>query len=166
MLIIYGDMSEAKKKLFKEECKKYCNDIREKELTYYFIDMVNVCLNYEFVPPDFLFSMAKAFICLNGINKFTNNPICGIELLQSQVLEFVLQRSLKDSQNIIIHSLKIGPRILDNIVKYGLVQAVVREVSINTMQSDLYQSMKNLQQLIKMIQLPYVDNGSSKQKQL
>lgn len=166
MLIIYGNMSEAKKELFKEECKKYCNDVRKKELTYYFIDMVNICLNYEFVPPDFLFSMAKAFICLNGINKFTNNPIHGIKLLQAQVLEFVLQRSLKDGQDIIIHGLKVGPKILDNIVKYGLVQTVAMEVSINTMQSDLYKYMKNLQQLIRMIKLPYVDNESSKQKQL
>ncbi len=40
--------------------------------------MINVCLNYEFVPPNFLFSMAKADFSLNSeLSKYIFR-LCGI----------------------------------------------------------------------------------------
>lgn len=97
----YGKLDGQAKQDFKADCQKFCREIRQKEVSYYFIDMLNICLYYEFVPPDFLFGMAKAFLCLNGINHLTDNDVMATELLQKQVMKFMLRRSVDDFGRII-----------------------------------------------------------------
>lgn len=150
MLVSYGSMSEEKKKSFKECCKKYCEEVRKKEVTYYFIDMINVCLNYEFVPPTFLFNMAKAFVCLNGISNFSNNECSARELLQEMTMEFLVKRSLKDCQNIVIDSLYIAPSALENITKYGLVNTIAKATD-SKIAKDVNKSLENLKEMLNLI---------------
>ncbi len=157
MLVSYGDMSEEKKKLFKEDCKKYCEDIKKKEVTYYFIDMVNVCLNYEFVPPNFLFNMAKAFFCLNGISNFSDNKCSARELLQDQTMEFLVKRSLKDCKGIVIDSLHIAPKVLEDISQYGVVNTIANVAASSEIKSDIRQSLENLREMIDLIKLSFGD---------
>lgn len=153
LLVSYGDMSEEKKKSFKEDCKKYCEDIKKKEVTYYFIDMVNVCLNYEFVPPNFLFNMAKAFVCLNGISNFSDNKCTARELLQEQIMEFLVKRSLKDCKEIVIDSLHIVPKALENISQYGLVNTIAKVTTSSEIKKDVRQSLENLREMLDLIKL-------------
>ncbi len=143
MLVSYGNMSEEKKQSFKEDCKKYCEEVQKKDVTYYLIDMINVCLNYEFVPPNFLFSMAKAFICLNGISNFSGNKCTTRELLQEQTMEFLVKRSLKDCKGIVIDSLHLAPKTLENISQYGLVNSIVKLTTSNEIKQDVRTSLKN-----------------------
>lgn len=166
MLVGYGQMNETQKEEFKKDCKKYCEKVKNKEVTFYFMDMINVCWKYEFVPPNFLFCMAKAFVCLNGINNFSKNISGAVDLLQQQVVEYLIERSLKDCENIAIHSLTIAPRVWNNILQYGIVKTIVRGVSMtNTLERDLRGSIQNLKELIEMIKLPYSEE-QSKEKHL
>ncbi len=169
MLVIYGDMSEEKKASFKEDCKRYCRDVKEKDVTYYFIDMINVCLNYEFVPPNFLFSMAKAFICLNGISNFSENKFTAKELLQEQTIEFMVKRSLKDCKGIVIDSLTIAPKALENTLQYGLVNTVAKVSASSELREDIRKSLKNLKEMLDLIKSSYYDEtpiqtGQARQK--
>lgn len=157
MLVSYGDMSEEKKQSFKKDCKKYCEDIKKKGVTYYFIDMLNVCLSYEIVPPDFLFSMGKAFVCLNGISNFTENKCTAIELLQEQTMEFLVKRSLKDCKEIVIDSLYIAPETLENVSQYGLVNTIAKVTTSGEIKKDVKQSLENLSEMIDVIKLSYCD---------
>ncbi len=111
MLVDYGKMTATQKAEFKTECANYCAQVSEKNVTYYFTDMINICLKYEFVPPRFLFSMAKAFVCLNGITVFTGNDIKAKDLLRGQVAEFLVRRGVKDCRNILVDSLKLAPQV-------------------------------------------------------
>ena len=166
MLVSYGDMSKEKKQSFKRDCKKYCDDIKKKEVTYYFIDMINICLNYEFVPPNFLFSMGKAFVCLNGISNFSNNKCTAKELLQAQTIEFLVKRSLKDCKGIVIDSLHIAPKALRNISQYGIVNAIANVTANNEIKKDMKQSLENLREMLDLIKLSYCDEISVEQEQL
>ncbi len=157
MLVSYGNINEEKKKLFKEDCKKYCEKVNKKELTYYFIDMINICLNYEIVPPDFLFSMAKAFVCLNGISNFCNNKCTARELLQEQTIEYLVKRSLKDGKGIVLDSLHIAPKALENISQYGFVNAIAKIITSSKMRNDVEQSLENLKEILELIKLSYCD---------
>ncbi len=96
----YGKLNESEQQKFLQDCQTYCNQIQQKNVTYYFTDMINICLKYEFVPPRFLFCMAKAFICLNGITVFTDNQICATELLQAQIAEYLVRRSFHDCRQL------------------------------------------------------------------
>ncbi len=166
MLVIYGDMSEEKKASFKEECKKYCRNVKDKDVTFYFIDMINVCLNYEFVPPDFLFSMAKAFICLNGISNFTENKCTAKELLQEQTIEFMVKRSLKDCKDIVIDSLSIAPKALENTIQYGLVNTVAKASTSSELRENLRRSLENLKEMLDLIKSSYSEDVQSQPEQL
>jgi len=157
MLVSYGNMSEEKKQSFKEDCKKYCEEVKRKEVTYYFIDMINVCLNYEFVPPNFLFSMAKAFVCLNGISNFSDNKCTAKELLQEQTLEFLVKRSLKDCKGIVIDSLHFAPKALENISQYGLVNTIAKVTTSSEIKKDVRKSLENLKEMLDLIKLSCCD---------
>lgn len=165
MLVSYGNMEEEKKQSFKKDCKKYCEDVKKKEVTYYFIDMINVCLNYEFVPPDFLFSMAKAFVCLNGINNFSDNKCTAMELLREQTTEFLVKRSLKDCKEIVIDSLRIAPQALENISQYGLVNTISKVTTNEEIKKDVGKSLENLREMLDLMKLSYCDEMSVQQEQ-
>lgn len=167
MLVGYGDMDEKQKEEFKQDCKKYCEEVKNKEVTFYFMDMINVCWKYEFVPPNFLFRMAKAFVCLNGINGFSKNITGAIDLLQQQVMEYMIERSLKDCENIAIHGLKVAPRVWNHMLKYGLVKTIAKETSISKkFESDVQSSIEHLKEIVQMIKLPYSEEKPVKEKRL
>lgn len=152
ILSIYGNMSEDKKMMFKIDCKSYCDSIKEKDVTYYFTDMINICLKYEFVPPSFLFCMAKAFVCLNGINNFSHNKVNVNDLLREQTVEYLLKRSLNDCKNIHIDSFNTMKRLLKNTLKYGIVKSIAKESSNkNILKEDVKTSLDNLIETIEII---------------
>lgn len=157
ILVIYGDMAEEKKKLFKEDCKKFCEEVKKKDVTYYFVDMINICLKYEFVPPDFLFSMAKAFICINGISNFSENKCTAKELLQEQTIEFMIKRSLNDYKDIVIDGLNIAPDAIENTLQYGFINTIANVTSNSDLGNDIKDSIENLKEVLDLIKFSYFD---------
>lgn len=151
LLVGYGEMNEEQQLKFKERCEVCCRQVRGKEVTYYFVDMINVCLEYEFVPPDFLFSMAKAFICLNGINKMTDNQCSAQELLQEQAVEFMLRRSLSDCQEIITSGLRLVPETLLDTLETGPAQALAKAVTKTEIKQKLTNSLANFQEMLELV---------------
>lgn len=151
MLISYGNMSEEKKQSFKEDCKKYCEELKKKNVTDYFIDMIKIFFNYELVPPNFLFSMAKVFVCLNGISTFSDNKCTAVELLQEQTIEFLVKRSLNDCKEIVIDNLHLAPKILESISQYGLVNTIAKVATDNKIKK----SVKDLSEMLDLIKVFY-----------
>ena len=96
MLIIYGNLSNEQKIKFKEDLKKYIENVKDKNVTHYFIDLIGVCLKFEFVPPSFLFNMGKAFICVYGICNFSLNRVGARELLKDQVFLYMIKKGIND----------------------------------------------------------------------
>lgn len=150
LLIRYGKMNEKTKKRFKKDCKRYCEEIKTKELTFYFIDMMTICLNYQLDPPEFLFRMAKAFLCINGISIFSNNNLSAFELLGEQVIEFLLKRSLNDCTEIIKDSLKLIPDTFENTLNYGVVNTLSKISCNQTLRQDVKNSLKNLKEILML----------------
>lgn len=91
---------EAKKRKFKHACKIYCKNIKSKPITSYFMDLVWVCLEYNISPPDFLYGMAKAFICLFGIDTVYRNTTTGKSVVEKQVIEYILKDVLNNGKEL------------------------------------------------------------------
>lgn len=156
LLIDYGEMDENKKLMFKEDCQKYCEEVKEKDVTCYFTDMINVCLKYEFVPPDFLFCMAKAFVCLNGINHFSNNNYNAKQLLQEQTIEYLIKRSLNDCNNIAIDSIEASPRLLRDTLRNGIIKTIAKEsASDDNLKNEIGVTLENLKEMIEIFQFQF-----------
>lgn len=154
--VSYGEMTEEQKHSFKIDCKKYCENIKEKEVTNYFIDMVNVCLKYEFVPPNFLFNMAKAFVCLNGISNFSNNNISARDLLQEQTIEFLIKRSIDDGKEIVKGSVYLTPKLLENTLQYGLTNTIAKTIT-NVDRNAYKEYLENIKETITLITISLCD---------
>ncbi len=155
MLIKYGNMSEEKKKEFKEDCKKYSEQVKYKNVTFYFIDMMNICLKYEIVPPDYLFNMAKAFVCLNGISVFTENNHTAIEILQEQTVEFLIKRSLNDCKDLIMDGISSTPEYIENTIQNGFVNTIAKASSDVKINTDLRKTLENFKEILELMQATY-----------
>lgn len=151
MLVGYGDMQPPEQARFRADCERYCREIKTKEVTYYFIDMINICLYYEFVPPNFLFSMAKAFLCLNGISNFTGNQFSARELLREQTIEFMLRRSLHDCKDIFLGGLGFIPRGIENTLNHGLLHTLTRFATDQSFRPDLAEPLGHLQEMLDLL---------------
>ncbi len=152
-----GHMDGKTKAMFKEECKKYCSEVNGKNITNYFTDMINMCLKFEFVPPNFLFCMAKAFVCLNGIVKFSDNKINASELLGEQVMEYLLKRSLEDYKNTVFDSIKGAPKIVEEVLKYGIEKTFIKEASgENGVKHALGTMLNNVEEMLKIMKISYL----------
>lgn len=154
MLVGYGDMSEKQRQAFRQDCETYCRNIQAKEVTYYFIDMMNICLKYEFVPPNFLFSMAKAFVCLNGIANFTGNQHSARELLQEQAVEFFLRRSLDDLKEVATDSLTLIPDAISNTLERGIASTMAKLTTNTRLHQSLKKSLNHLEEVLDLLALP------------
>ena len=97
--------------------------------------------------------MAKAFVCLNGISNFSDNKCTARELLQEQIMEFLVKRSLKDCKEIVIDSLHIVPKALENISQYGLVNTIAKVTTSSEIKKDVRQSLENLREMLDLIKL-------------
>lgn len=79
---------------FKEDVREYCKNIIKKPVTYYFMDLLIICLSYNILPPKFLFEMAKAFACLNGMDAVYFDNMTGRQLLGDLVLSCVMDENM------------------------------------------------------------------------
>lgn len=133
----YGKLSEKQGNKLKEDCKNYCESIKDKEFTNYFMDMVIIFTKYELDPPEFLFDMAKAFVCLNGVGKFTQNYVSCDALLKEIILEYVIKNQIKAMAKASLDSIKIFPKALLSLKNYGLSGLVSQMESDENLRSDI-----------------------------
>lgn len=142
--------SEEKRKL-KEDLNNYCQSLGTKNITNYFIDMVNICLKYNVAPPEFFYKMAKAFICLNGLNKLMENNTSALTLLKKEALEYLIMKNLNDTKKLAINCLNIAPKLLKSTLKYGLRKTL--KESKDLPKRELLQMKYNLETLYDLIKL-------------
>ena len=148
MILKYSNMDDESIISFKKDCKLYCEGIKDKNITYYFMDMVNICLKYEVNPPNFLFSMTKAFFCLNGICNFVGNDFTAKKLLNDQVIEFFLKRSFTDCKKCVKRAYSLIPSYIDNVRKNGLEDTITKIITEEDLIQDIKRSIINLQEVL------------------
>lgn len=152
MLISYANMNEKEKEIFKSKIKDYIEDIKTKPVTKYFTDMINICVEINISPPTFLFSMAKAFICLDGISVFSNNMETAKELLEEQTIEYFINRSVDDCKNIIESGITLGPKLISNTLKYGFVKGLSEEtMEVIKLRDYLKETLNHYEEIIDTI---------------
>lgn len=152
MLTKYAVMSDKEKEVFSSKVKDYVLLVRNKPVTSYFTDMINICLEVNIVPPKFLFCMAKAFICLDGINVFSENSKSAIELLQNQTIEYFVDRSLKDCNNILNSGLSLIPKFINNTLKDGINKSITDEtIEILKLRDNLKNTLLHCEEVINVI---------------
>ncbi len=164
-LIIYGNLSNRKAKKFKQEIQEFTKNIGSKDITCYFTDMIEICLKYEILPPNFLFCMSKSFLCMNGINDQFNIINTASEVMQEQMVEYIASKSIKDLKRVIASGSKIAPSIAKNTLEFGLAGAISKESDEILKAYAEYQDLvSDYQELIKMLKANYTNDSSDNKK--
>lgn len=154
MLSVYAKLSYEDSIKFKTNIEDYVKIIKSKPVTAYFTDMINICFNYDIAPPNFLFCMAKAFVCLDGINGFSGNLTSAVDLLMEQTLEFCIYRTINDCKNLLVDGGKIIPSFLSNSIKYGVIPSVSKEIfNFREIQSDLRKTLEHTEEIIELFKV-------------
>lgn len=152
-LIVYGNMSKRKAEKFKNDIKNFCETISAKDISFYFTDMIQICLKYELLPPNFLFCMSKAFLCLNGIADSFNVVNTAKEIVLEQLVEYKLKNSVTNVSHFAVKSFKVFPPFLNMALKNGFTFSVSH--STNEL-IDLYGEFKKIvsdyEEIIKLIE--------------
>lgn len=127
ILTRYSSLSSEDENKLKVELVDFCSHINEKTITAYFTDMIAICLKFNISPPDFLFCMAKAFICLNGISSLSNNNVKGFELLQKQALEYLITENINNVKGLGVKLLKLSPTIIHSGLNFVLKKSITHD---------------------------------------
>lgn len=152
LLIPFSKMPDKEKSLFKEELKEFCSHTHDIKLSEFYTEMIIVCLGHEIVPPDFLFSMAKTFVILNGTNNIFANNLTVDELLMDQMVEYFLRRSVSDTKNIVVNTAKFGPKILKNIADNGIYAGLASgHKEVYSLYANLINSLENSKETFDII---------------
>jgi Predicted unusual protein kinase len=140
------------KELLKKDIHNYLINIKGKPITSWFVDLISVCLNKEIVPPDFLFSMAKVFVCLNGIITFSENLTNASELIKEEITKYYVKRSINNLSDLTVQGLKLTPTLLDNFCTFGLTKGIVKSSSnVLDFHSKAINALNNLKEIIAML---------------
>lgn len=149
MLLRYGDLNVDEKTKFTEETKAYCEKIRYMPVTSFFTELMAVCVGYQIAPPDFLFCMAKAFVCLSGIGKFSDDVTGANTLLGEQVVEYCLRRTVSDGAEVLAESARAMPQILSSVLRHGPISGISKEVrNIENVHGKLRGALENYEEML------------------
>lgn len=154
LVIPFAKLNPVKRMQFEQAVKNYADNLAGKPVTSYFIDMMNVCLKFEILPPNFLFCVAKTFMCLSGINNFSNNLLSGTDLLKEQVLEYYIEKTIKGSEEIVVNSFKLVPKFVGNSFKFGAVKGLVKGVNdLETIYEQARELCDNCKEMIDLLKM-------------
>ncbi len=153
LLVVYGDLNEEEKERFKRDCQKYCEEAQNKDVTHYFMDLISAFTKCELNPPTFLFYMAKAFICLNGISHLIGNDSTALELLSEQTIEFMINRSLNDLSTVTNSTFRLAHIVLKDTIEYGSSKALTDLITDNELRKDIRKTLEDLQEMLALLKL-------------
>lgn len=101
---LYEDDKQAE--MFHKEVEIYCNNLHNKPVTSYFMDLCLICFRYNIVPDAYLFKIAKALVTLSGVDTVYENTITAHKLLDSMIMEYIFKEIHCGCERFFISSMK------------------------------------------------------------
>lgn len=155
-IIIFGKLSDKKAQKLKMEIKDFCERVGSKDITYYFTDMIEICIRYEILPPNFLFCMSKAFLCMNGINDQFSILNTATDIMVEQMTEYILTKSLNDGIKVVSSSRKILPSLTNDILKMGIIGAFSKQSrQLLNIYAEYQELVSDYEEFIRMVKANY-----------
>lgn len=146
---IYHEINMEK---FKENIKECCKDFKNIPVTTFFVNMVNLFTAYNVDPPHLVYKMLKTFIALNGINQFIGNDSNTEEVLLKQIIEYYVNRSLNDFEDIVKSGIKLLPNFIKNTVQKGIAGSISEEImNLNRLNKKIGKAVENFNEALEYL---------------
>lgn len=124
----------------KLEIEKCCRDFKNISVATYFCNMIFVFTKFNVNPSPVFYKMAKAFVALGGIDTFLKNNTSTEKLLSQMIVEFYVNRTMTDIQEITQEGIQFLPNFIKNALDNGLTKSITDQIMTI---SSLHKKMKN-----------------------
>lgn len=152
-LFRFGHFSEKEKREFRQETLAFCRKVKTMPVTKYFVEMMTVCFKYNIAPQDFLFKMSKAFVCLDGISVFSENPTKATELLRQQVIEYYIKSSINDGLDLAQKGLFFAPSLIQTTMEHGIAKGLAQKaIELKDMKEILEKNLNNCKDMLSLLE--------------
>jgi len=151
ILIDNSTYKEFNYESLKNDIRNCCEKFKTIPVTQFFVEMINVFTEYNINPPEILFKLAKAFVSLYGINNFINNDTNTENLLMPQIIEYYINKTIKEFKDVFKTGIDILPSFIANTLKNGFVKSLSDEIiNINIFNKKLSKAVNNLNESINI----------------
>lgn len=136
----------------KAEINQCCKDFKKIPVTTFFVNMVNLFTTHNVDPPHVVYKMVKTFIALNGINQFTGNDSNTEEILLKQIIEYYINRTMSDFDDIMRSGIKVLPNFIKNTIQKGIATSISEEIiNLNTLNKKIGKAVENFTEAIEYL---------------
>lgn len=136
----------------KEGIKECCKDFKKVPVSAFFVNMVNLFISYNVDPPHVVYKMIKTFIALNGINQFTSNDANTEDILLKQIIEYYINRTVSDIDDIMKSGIKILPNFIKNTIQKGIAASISEEIiNLNQLNEKIGQAVENFNETLEYL---------------
>lgn len=152
MVMPLGNLSETEKIDLKKDISQYKMKIKNKPVTTYFSEMLAICARYNIAPPEYLYTLAKAFVSLYGINTFSENITSAKELLKSQVCGYYAKRTAQDSGKLVQNGFRTVAAIFSSILDNGIKEGVKKEAgAVAKLKEQATQALDGAKEIVDIV---------------
>lgn len=136
----------------KEGIRECCDNFKKIPVSAFFVSMVNLFTTHNIDPSHVVYKMVKTFIALNGINQFIGNDSNTEEVLVKQIIEYYVNRSLNDFEDIVKSGIKILPNFIKNTVQKGVAGGISEEImNLNNLNKRIGKAIENFNEALEYL---------------
>lgn len=152
LLLEGSTCQEVNRENLKEGIRECCQDFKRIPVSSFFVNMVNLFTTYNVDPPHVVYKMIKTFIALNGINQFTSNDATTEEILLKQIIEYYINRTVSDIDDIMKSGIKILPSFIKNTFQKGIVASISEEImNLNKLNKKIGEAVENFNETLEYL---------------
>lgn len=132
----------------KNEIENCCKDFKNVSVATFFCSMIFVFTRFNVNPSPVFYKMAKAFVSLGGIDTFIENNTSTKNLLAEMVIEFYVDRTMKDIKDITHTSVNLLPTFIENTFKDGLTKGISEHfIAISELHNKMGNALKHFEEV-------------------
>ena len=116
------------------------------------MDMIMVYTKFNATPPKIFYKMAKTFVALFGMTTFLKNTKTTEELLQKQIIDFYVTRTMTDIKEITSSSIHLLPTLFKNLLTKGITKSITEQmIELSEMQKKMTNATAHAGEIIELI---------------
>ncbi len=152
ILLESSTQKEVNVEELKREIEKCCKQFSKIPISQFYMDMIMVYTKFNATPPKIFYKMAKTFVALFGMTTFLKNTKTTEELLQKQIIDFYVTRTMTDIKEITSSSIHLLPTLFKNLLTKGITKSITEQmIELSEMQKKMTNATAHAGEIIELI---------------
>ena len=152
ILMNSSEQKDVDEENLRKEIEKCCKQFSKIPVSQFYMDMIMVYTKFNATPPVIFYKMAKTFVSLFGMTTFLENTKTTEELLQKQIIDFYVTRTMNDIKEITNNSITFVPTFVKNILTKGVTKSIAEQVVVlSEMQKKMTDATEHAGEVLELV---------------